>query len=55
MIFEILRQKHSLNWMTLKSLLISVQSSMTSLQNVTKAWSGKLIRFATKIRSLRVS
>ena len=43
--FSYLRQKHSLNWMALNSLLISVRSSMTSLQNVTKAWSEKLIRF----------
>ena len=48
-------KKHSLNWMTLKSLLISVRSSMTNLQNVMKAWSEKLICFAKRIGSSRVS
>ena len=39
----------------LKSLLISVRNSMTNLQNVMKAWSEKLIRFAKRIRSSKVS
>ena len=38
-----------------KKSVDSVRSSMTNLQNVIKAWSEKLIRFAKRIRSSRVS